>query len=582
MIPAKAVHPNPPAPRGQSATARRARIVSGGVLFAFVTTHLVNHALGLVSLDAMESGRQAFLALWRNPAGNALLGLAVLVHVGLAYYAIYLRRSLRMPVAEAVQLLLGLTVPVLLVGHTTGTLLAAELHGFRDSYTYLLLVFHELRPDLGLKQSALVTVAWVHGCIGMHYWLRPRAWYARRPRLFYTAAVLLPVLALAGFAAGGREVTVMARDPGFLRATQAEARVPAADAQAELGFIGDLTLGIYAALLAATLGLRAWRLARERRGSVQVTYPGGRTVSMPLGLSILECSRMAGIAHASVCGGRGRCSTCRVRVIAGHESLPPAASAEARLLERVGAGRQVRLACQLRPVAHVAVVPLIPPTVEPEHALVETERMSGEERDICVLFADLRGFTRLSEKRLPYDVVFLLNRYFEAAGGAIDAAGGITNQFTGDGVMALFGVYDGAAAGARQALAAARAMTRAVAALSTELREELPEPLRIGIGIHCGPTVVGHMGRGVATYLTAVGDAVNTASRLQDQTKAFACQLVVSEQVAQRAGVDLSSFPAARVSVRNRDASIAIRIVADVEALPLPADIPKGNPQATA
>ncbi len=189
--------------------------------------------------------------------------------------------------------------------------------------------------------------------------------------------------------------------------------------------------------------------------------------------------------------------------------------------------------------------------------------------DAVILFADLRGFTRIAENRLPYDVVFLLNRYFDAVGGAIEAAGGVANQFTGDGVMALFGLDSGSREGARNALAAAVAMQRAVADLSAELHEELPEGLRLGIGIHCGPTVVGHMGRGTATYLTAVGDAVNTASRLQDQTKAFACQLIISDELAERAGIDVSPFRREEISVRNRANTIGVHIIADVNSLVL-------------
>lgn len=214
-------------------------------------------------------------------------------------------------------------------------------------------------------------------------------------------------------------------------------------------------------------------------------------------------------------------------------------------------------------------MPLIPPSVEPVESLSYPGIMAGREREVCVMFADLRGFTKLSEKRLPYDVVFLLNRYFEAVGGAIEAAGGIPNQFIGDGVMALFGVDAGPEVGARDALAAARAMHRAIAELSADLHEALPSPLRLGIGVHCSPAVVGHMGRGAATYLTAVGDTVNTASRLQDQTKDFACELILSERVAERAGLDVSALQREEITVRNRAAPIVVWIVKDVSMLPI-------------
>lgn len=562
----------PAAPAGQTAIARQARLASGLILFSFVLTHLANHSLGLISLAAMESGRGLFLSLWRNPIGNTVLGGALLVHLGLAFWSIYHRRTLRMPLAEALQLILGLCVPLLLVAHTLGTLGASQAFGFRDTYTFLLHVFWNLRPDLAVNQTILLLLAWTHGCIGLNFWLRSKPGYSRFALAGYTAAVVFPLLSLLGFISGAREASVLARDPQFLQELFANARIPSAAMQAELADNGRVIMLAFAATLLITLALRAVRIWREHRQSVRITYPGGRVVAMPRGFSILECSRNAGIEHASVCGGRGRCSTCRVRVVAGYPKLPQPAAAEARLLERVKAGAQVRLACQLRPLTDISIEPLIPAGADPMRAIAQPERISGDEREICVLFADLRGFTRLSESRLPYDVVFLLNRYFEATGQAIDSAGGITNQYTGDGVMALFGVYDGAAAGARHALLAAREMTRAVARLSDELNAELPSPLKMGIGIHCGSTVVGHMGRGVATYLTAVGDAVNTASRLQDQTKHFACQLIFSETVASRAGMDATRFRREELSVRNRDAPIVVRIVENVEDL-LPSEL---------
>ena len=180
------------------------------------------------------------------------------------------------------------------------------------------------------------------------------------------------------------------------------------------------------------------------------------------------------------------------------------------------------------------------------------------------LFADLRGFTRISEHKLPYDVVFLLNRYFEAVGDAIEQAGGIANQFTGDGVMALFGVPADPQTACQHALKAASAMIRNLAELNQTSAEELHEPLSVGVGIHTGPAVVGRMGRGVASYLTAVGDTVHVTSRLQNLTKEYRCQMVISEQVAQLAGLNVSPFPRHELTVRNRAEPIVIRVIKEV------------------
>ncbi len=557
----------PKGPRRQSKDARRARIASGVVLFVFVASHLVNHSLGLISLAAMEAGRWAFLAVWRNPVGTTLLLAAITVHVALAAWSIYLRRQWRMPLWEAMQIGFGILIPVMLVDHVIGTRIAHALYGFEDSYTTLMLVYWVLKPEIGIWQSVLLLVAWTHGCMGIHYWLRMRPWYSRIRMVLYTFVVMLPLLALLGFAQAGRFVATLAVDPIWIRETFIDAHTPDVMAAAALRNMGDTLKTGLGVLLVVTFTARALRYLVERGSSVRITYPGARVVSVPIGFSILEASRQERIPHASVCGGRGRCSTCRVRVLTGAGALPPPGPTEARVLARLNATPDVRLACQLRPVHDLSIMPLIPPSVLTADSLDHPGIMAGREKEVCVMFADLRGFTKIAEKRLPYDVVFLLNRYFETVGGAVEAAGGIPNQFIGDGVMALFGVHGQPEDGARDALNAARVMHGAIAGLSAELHEALPTPLRLGIGLHCGPAVVGHMGRGVAAYLTAVGDTVNTASRLQDQTKVFACELIISDQVAIRAGLDVTGFQREEITVRNRAAPIVVWIIKDVQAL---------------
>ncbi|HEX9819446.1 MAG TPA: adenylate/guanylate cyclase domain-containing protein [Methylomirabilota bacterium] len=545
---------------------RRLRLGAAFVLLTYLVLHFSNHALGLHSLAAMEAGRGWFLALWRSPLGTLALYGAIVVHGVLALWLLYERRSLRMPAWEAAQYTLGLILPALLASHVAGTRIAWWHTGTDDRYARLLLFFWVLAPERGAWQSIALAAAWTHACIGIHYWLRFRPGYPRVAPWLLAVALLLPASALAGFVAGGREVMALDRTPGWREALMRETRPPAPAQAAALGRIRSGFLDAYAAALAAVLAARGGRALWQRRRSVRIVYPGGRVVAVPVGFSILEASRAAGIAHASVCGGRGRCSTCRVRVARGLEDLPPPSEAERRVLARVGAAPDVRLACQSRPVREVAVTPLLAPSVAAADALSEDVRQ-GHERELAVLFADLRGFTRMAEHKLPYDVVFVLNRYFEAVGTAITRAGGVTNQFTGDGVMALFGIDDGPAAGCRQALAAARAMVESVAALSAELAGDLPAPMRIGIGVHAGPAVVGRMGWGESFYLTAVGDTVHVAARLEQATKDYEAELVVSEEVARHAGADLTAFPRHDLAVRNRAGRIGVRVVARVAAL---------------
>src|SRR6185295_11934107 len=204
----------------------------------------------------------------------------------------------------------------------------------------------------------------------------------------------------------------------------------------------EAILLVFAASVVLTLLARLLRQAYEhRRSAVRIRYPDGRTVAAPLGYSVLEISRGAGIPHASVCGGRGRCSTCRVRIVASDGVMPSASPEERRVLARVGAPENVRLACQLRLApGNYAVTPLLPAAAAAADGFRRPTHHHGQERNITILFADLRGFTTLAEHRLPYDTVFLLNRYFRSMGEAIEEAGGRLDKFIGDGVMALFGL----------------------------------------------------------------------------------------------------------------------------------------------
>lgn len=547
---------------------RRLRLISGITLFFFLTTHMINHALGLVSLPAVEAGREVFLAFWRSLPATLWLYGALLVHAGLAFWALYQRRRLAMPAWEWVQLLFGLAIPLLAVQHIFGTRVAHELLGTVDSYAYVLYVYWILDPALLPRHVALVLVAWGHGCIGLHFWLRLKSWYARWLPLTYGLAIVLPLVGLLGFMVAGLEVRRLAEDPQWLQALLAAAGTSDQAGRERLDRVFRLFLAVYLSLLVLALVARQLRNAWDRRkGTVRVTYPSGRRVAAFAGTSILDVSRAAGIPHASVCGGRGRCSTCRVRVSAGVEDLPPPGEAERRVLARIGAAPRVRLACQTRPTADVEVAPLLAPTADATAAARRPGYLQGEEREIAILFADIRGFTSLSENRLPYDVVFLLNQYFRAMGEAVEAAGGRLDKFIGDGVMALFGIEKGPAEGSRRALDAARRMSERLAEMNAVLRGDLPEPLRIGIGIHSGPVIVGEMGYGAAVSLTAVGDTVNTASRLEALTKEFGVQLVVSEPVIQAAGAALSGFPREKIELRGRRSTLTVIAVNDARRL---------------
>ena len=546
----------------------RVRLASGVVLFVFVASHLLNHALGNISLATMEAGREVFLAVWRNPVGGLLLYISLVTHFGLVLHTIYRRRTLRMPVREALQIVAGLAIPPLLTVHVIGTRGLHQFFDVNDLYAYVVMAIWVFEPVEGLKQTAALLIAWFHGCVGLHYWLKLKPWYPKVGGTLFALALLWPAFALSGFATAGREVTILMQDPEWLSAVQSAVGGP--DAAAVGWGLATIENGYWglAVILVAVFVLRWVRMALRRASELTLTYPDGRAVTVRRGISVLEASRDAGIPHASVCGGRGRCSTCRVRVGGGKEHLPPPGEDEARVLTRVGAAANVRLACQIRPTQDLTVTPLLPAAAQASDGHARPAFIEGSEREIAIMFIDIRAFTQMAEKKLPYDTVFVLNQYFRTMGSAVEEAGGRLDKFIGDGVMALFGIDGAPAEGCRNALIAARAVATSLEDLNANLKEDLDEAIRIGIGIHAGPVIVGEMGYAAVRSVTAIGGAVNTASRLETANKDFKSQLVVSHDVVERAAVDLSQFPLQEISVRGRDEPIAVHVLDDATQLP--------------
>jgi adenylate cyclase len=542
----------------------RLRLWSAYVLLAYVTTHLLNHSLGLISLRILEAGRVWFVFVWASYPGQVALYGALLVHFSLALYAIVRRRTLHLSPWEWTQLVLGMSIVPLAALHVTGTRLAKNLYDVHVGYPWVLASLVAGTWIGVVRQFGLIFVVWIHACIGIHFAWRLRPWYRTWLPALYAVALLLPAAALGGAAIALRDLTELAQEQGFLRGLFEQLNAPNSHDTAHLYMIADSLLAASLLLLAGAFAARPVRDLWERRaGVVHLVYSAHQRVDQPAGLSILEMSRIAGIPHASVCGGRGRCSTCRVRIGGpDREKLPPPSEDEQKVLTRVGAPENVRLACQLRPPpGRYRVTPLLPPTSGPVEAYRRQPQAHGGERYVAILFADIRGFTSISEGRLPYDVVFLLNRYFRATGQAVQAAGGRLDKFIGDGVMAIFGLDREPDVACRQALDAARRIGVALDDLNEALSGDLDQPLRIGIGLHAGYAIVGEMGYDRAATLTAIGDTVNTASRLETLTKDFKVELVVSQELLDRAGIDLAVAPQHEVDIRGRQGKLAVRAI---------------------
>jgi adenylate cyclase len=401
-------------------------------------------------------------------------------------------------------------------------------------------------------QAIMLLIVWVHGCLGVHFWLRLKPFYPRARNVLLSLAVLLPTLALLGYFQGGQALLTLVLDPAWRGSHLTPDRIGFAWQNAELANDRDWFFG---ALIVTLAAIPAARLARHwaerRRGLVTLTYPE-RTVRVPRGLSVLDASLRYNIPHAHVCGGRGRCSTCRIRVVGGRAELPSVSAAEEEVLKRVGAGTGVRLACQLRPDRDVSFVPLLPPQASVANAYKDNQPHSGVERYVVMMFVDMRDSTSLAEHRLPFDTVFLINRFLNAVSSAVIAAGGAPNQILGDGLLALFGLGKAPAEACRQAVEACVLVAHNVERLSAQLAEELPGPIRFGIGVHGGLVILGDIGYEKYAAFTAIGDSVNVAARLQDLTRSMDCEVLMSEEVYAQAGFSPDALPRREIAARGR------------------------------
>ncbi|WP_271627947.1 adenylate/guanylate cyclase domain-containing protein [Bradyrhizobium sp. CCBAU 11445] len=548
---------------------RQVRLVCGVILFCYVISHFLNHALGNISVEAMEAGVYYHTVFWQFLPVSIVFYTAALTHMGLGIYALYQRRQFRWRTIEPLQLVLGLSIPALIMGHVVGVRLGYTLYDHQKLYPQELYLFFVAAPGRLWQMTILLLIAWVHGCIGIYFWLRLKPFFTRAAPYLLAAAVLVPTLSLLGIYQGGRSVAIEADDGEWRTHNLTRRQVGTVAEGNTLDRITGAFTVTYFGLLGLALAARGVRAWRERRGGmIALSYGNGKTVRVPKGLSVLEASLRHNLPHASVCGGRARCSTCRIRVIGDHGVLPEPSQREAFVLTRVGTNDpSIRLACQLRPTSDLSFFQLFTPQTSSANAQASAPARIGQERYLVSLFVDMRGSTQLAEKRLPFDTVFIVNRFLGGVSQAVIENGGQPNQFVGDGMLALFGLTADPQTACRQALKAASGIATHIDELNELLSHDLRQPIRFGIGIHGGEVIIGDIGYRDHIVFTALGDAVNVAARLQDMTKTLACEAIVSDEIRGTAGLADDTLPQQEVAIRGRDEPMAVRVVADARGL---------------
>ena len=509
-------------------TRRDLRLASGLVLFTYVTLHLSCHALGLVSIDLAERALRLTVMLWHSPPGTLLLYGAAGVHVSLALLAVYERRTLRMPPLQALRIALGLTMPIALIGHFVATRYAFERFALPAEYS---------RVVAGLWASGasglslgLLAPGWIHGCLGLRFAFGHRRTWQRLKPLLFAVALLLPVLAGVGFVTMGRALEA-----------QRLARTPPADdvdphQVAALHGTREGALLVYIALVCWIGVGRGWRSVAERRkrSVVWISYPE-RTVSVPRGWSVLEASRSFGIPHEALCGGRARCTTCRVRIVDGASHCPLPADDERRALDRIAASSpEIRLACQLRPSGDIAVEPLV--SVARRDGRSAPLPLRARDHPAALLLVDIRVATgNRSASAAAHDTLHALDRCLGIVTATGEAMAADLQKQSASSWLLVFRAAGTVSDAAARALVAAERIAAAAERLSTSLADELGLAMRAALVLHAGSIAVGSIGM----ETTAVaGQPIDEIEALRPTLPPSGASFTISRAAADALGVE--------------------------------------------
>ncbi len=288
--------------------------------------------------------------------------------------------------------------------------------------------------------------------------------------------------------------------------------------------------------------------------------------------SLLDVSLKCGLPHFHACAGQARCSTCRVLVLEGLEHFGARLPEEAKLATQLRWPDEVRLACQSRPTGPVKVRRLVHDAADV--ALTHAEFRgwpAAEEKCLGLLFCDITGFTSIAEGQLVYDLVHSLNRFFKQLGDPILANHGVINKYLGDGLLALFGLENPSREEcARQCVRAGLGMLTAAQNLNRYLSDHFDFTFEPRIGVHYGPVLVGQLGHPEKMDFTVIGDAVNTASRIEAFNKSHGTQFLASEDLVAPILNSLEIGRTFEAQLRGRRGStILYEIVGFLEADPL-------------
>ena len=246
--------------------------------------------------------------------------------------------------------------------------------------------------------------------------------------------------------------------------------------------------------------------------------------------SILTAALRNGINHLHACGGSARCSTCRIQVVSGLENCNPRNELELKLADTHNFSDDVRLACQTTITGNVDIRRLLVDIEDLKFSTLNHKKLGpiGSHRKVAILFADIQGFTPMSERMQSYDVMYVLNKYFDFAGKIINANGGEINNYIGDAFLAVFGLDD-AGDEVFRAIKSGLEIQDNLITFAKTIEVNFNEEFKVRIGIHYGDAIIGMLGSRGTERLSVIGDTVNMAARVEAANKESDTFMLVSE-----------------------------------------------------
>ena len=290
--------------------------------------------------------------------------------------------------------------------------------------------------------------------------------------------------------------------------------------------------------------------------------PDDKTIDIDEEKTLLEGSLEREIPHVNACGGIGKCSTCRVYILEGVENCGNRNEEEEEMANNLNFGPEIRLACQTRLKGDIKYRRLV---IDDEDLEVSSlSRPIGNEREVAILFTDIRGFTSFSERHPPYDVLFILNRHFNQMSKIVEMNGGIVDNYIGDSLFAIFGMEDEEDF-VFKAVKSGVEMLNDVDKMKGYMQSMYQEKFEIGIGIHYGKVVSGEIGRGEKIKKTVIGDNVNLASRIESANKQAGTRFLISETVYEEVKDRVISDDFVRMKLPGKEEKYTLYEISDIK-----------------